>query len=71
MRGPAPARLQVDVAGNPQQPQSDLKAYVEGQVDVRRFVRLFARGQQDAIREPGRDRLLSTPTFLGGAAFLF
>ena len=51
--------------------QSDLKAYVEGQVDVRRFVRLFARGQQDAIREPGRDRLLSTPTFLGGAALLF
>jgi hypothetical protein len=51
--------------------QSDLKSYAEGQVDVTRSFRLFVRAQRDGIQEPGRDRLLSTPSFLGGAAFLF
>lgn len=50
---------------------SDLGAYTEAQVDVTRFSRLFVRGQLDAFREPGRDRTLSAPTLLGGAAFRF
>ncbi|MCY1075028.1 hypothetical protein [Archangium lansingense] len=50
---------------------SDLGAYAEAQVDVTRFSRLFVRGQLDALHEPGRDRTLSTPTVLGGAAFRF
>ncbi|HZI07377.1 MAG TPA: hypothetical protein VEZ71_25385 [Archangium sp.] len=50
---------------------SDLGAYAEAQVDVTRFSRLFVRGQLDAFHEPGRDRLLSTPALLGGAAFRF
>jgi hypothetical protein len=50
---------------------SDLRAHAEGQVDVTRFVRLFARGQLDALQEPGGDRTLSAPTFLAGAAFRF
>jgi hypothetical protein len=50
---------------------SDLGAYAEGQADVTRFFRLFARGQLDALQEPGTDRTRSAPTFLGGAAFRF
>lgn len=49
----------------------DLGAYAEAQVDVTRFSRLFVRGQLDAFHEPGRDRTLSTPALLGGAAFRF
>ena len=51
--------------------QADLKSYAEGQVDVTRSLRLFVRAQRDGIHEPGRDRLISTPSYLGGAAFLF
>jgi len=51
--------------------QADLKSYAEGQVDVTRSFRLFVRAQRDGIQEAGRDRLISTPSYLGGAAFLF
>lgn len=50
---------------------SDLGAYAEAQVDVTRFSRLFVRGQLDALHEPGRDRTLSAPLLLGGAAFRY
>jgi hypothetical protein len=50
---------------------SDLGAYAEARVEVTRFSRLFIRAQLDALREPGRGRLLSAPTVLGGAAFGF
>ncbi len=50
---------------------SDLRAYAEGQVDVTRFFRLFARGQLDALLESGSDRTRSAPTVLAGAAVLF
>ncbi|HEX8441388.1 hypothetical protein [Archangium sp.] len=50
---------------------ADLRAHAEGQMDVTRFLRLFARGQLDALQAPGGERTLSAPTFLAGAAFLF
>ncbi|QRK09057.1 hypothetical protein JQX13_02525 [Archangium violaceum] len=50
---------------------SDLGAYAEGQVDVTETLRLFARGQLDALREPAHQRTLSTPAFLLGAAVRF
>jgi hypothetical protein len=50
---------------------SDLGAYAEAQVDVTRFSRLFVRGQFEALHEPGRERTLSAPLLLGGAAFTF
>ncbi|PTL83644.1 hypothetical protein [Vitiosangium sp. GDMCC 1.1324] len=50
---------------------SDLEAYAEAQVDVTRFLRLFARGQLDALHEPAPNRFLSAPAFLAGASFRF
>ena len=50
---------------------SDLKAYAEGQADMTKSIRLFVRGQLDAVREPGRGRILSTPTFLAGTTLMF
>ncbi|QRN95451.1 hypothetical protein JRI60_41360 [Archangium violaceum] len=50
---------------------SDLGAYAEGQVDMTRHLRLFVRGQLDALHEPEPGRLLSTPALLAGAAFRF
>jgi hypothetical protein len=50
---------------------SDLRAYAEGQVDVTKFFRLFARGQLDAILAPGSDRTPSASTVLAGATVMF
>jgi hypothetical protein len=50
---------------------SDLGAWAEAQVEVTRYVRLFARGQLDALREPAHGRLLSAPAISAGAAFRF
>jgi hypothetical protein len=48
---------------------SDFGAWAEGRVDVTRYLRLFARGQLDALREPVRGQPLSAPAFSAGAAF--
>ncbi|MFL5355396.1 hypothetical protein [Archangium sp.] len=50
---------------------SDLGAWAEAQVDVTRSLRLFARGQLDALREPARGQILSAPAFSAGAALRF
>lgn len=50
---------------------SDLGAWAEARVDATRYLRLFARGQLDALREPTRERLLSAPAFSAGAALRF
>ncbi|HYO57973.1 hypothetical protein [Archangium sp.] len=69
--GSAGLGLGWDRGGDGFSAPSDLGAYAEAQVDVTRFSRLFVRGQLDALWEPGRDRLLSAPTFVGGIAFRF
>lgn len=50
---------------------SDLGAWTEAQVDVTPSLRLFARGQLDALREPARGQFLSAPAFSAGAALGF
>lgn len=50
---------------------SDLGAWAEAQVDVTSSLRLFGRGQLDALREPARGQLLSAPAFSAGAALHF
>jgi hypothetical protein len=50
---------------------SDLGAYAEAQADVTSHLRLFVRGQLDALGEPEPGRTLSAPALLAGAVFRF
>ncbi|KFA86775.1 hypothetical protein [Archangium violaceum] len=69
--GSASLGLGWDRGGSGFSAPADLEAHAEAQVDVTRFSRLFVRGQLEAILEPGRNRLLSTPVLLGGATFRY
>ncbi|WPB75121.1 hypothetical protein KYC5002_39765 [Archangium violaceum] len=69
--GSASIGLGWDPGGSGFSAPADLEAHAEAQVDVTRFSRLFVRGQLEAVLEPGRSRLLSTPVLLGGATFRY